>query len=163
MSTLAYAALTTRHEEATGESPSGVKSYIDAMAALVPAEVLALHALIVSVTTRTSGDDEAGVTTTITEPGTLEAAFWALIVLSVVLFVVPRVKKWKRLDIVRMLLAPAAFIIWCMLQRSTAFDAVASGVADAPRTVFALLAAAVVGIAAAALANKAEQAEATQA
>lgn len=58
MSTLAYASLTRRREQAPrGESmrnaPPGVNSYVDALAALVPAEVLSVHALILAVTTET--------------------------------------------------------------------------------------------------------------
>ena len=44
MSTLAYAALTTKREQSdpktsTSTSPPGLKTYVDALAALVPAEV----------------------------------------------------------------------------------------------------------------------------
>jgi len=50
MSTLAYQAITKRRDEATpGTSDAtspGVGKYVDALAALVPAEVLAAHALL---------------------------------------------------------------------------------------------------------------------
>ena len=60
MSTLAYAAMTRVREAATpGTStttkPPGVKTYVDALTALVPAEVLAAHATILTFTTTTSG------------------------------------------------------------------------------------------------------------
>jgi len=56
MSTLAYAQLTNKRDDAapgTSETTNapGVKSYVDALAALVPAEVLTLHALVISATT----------------------------------------------------------------------------------------------------------------
>ena len=72
MSTIAYAQFTTRREAAapgtsTSASPPGVKTYVDALAALVPAEVLTLHALILSVTTKVDGN-----VTQITETRTLQ-------------------------------------------------------------------------------------------
>lgn len=161
MSTLAYAALTTRRIKAipgtsTSTSPPGVKSYVDAVAALVPAEVLTLHAVILSVTTKTAPSIN-GNSVTITDPGTLEGAFWGLVVLSVLLYVVPRYRTKDRLDILRALIPPAAFIAWTMLQRATAFDAVWPQLGDAPRTVIALFVAAVLGVVAATLAGSADK------
>ncbi len=59
MSTIAYAQLTNKREEAapntsTTTSSPGIKTYIDAFAALVPTEVLTLHALIVAASTTTT-------------------------------------------------------------------------------------------------------------
>src|SRR5262245_57599169 len=100
MSILAYAELTNKRDAAppgTSESNSapGVKTYVDALAALVPAELLTLHAVIISVTTSVNGD-----TTKIDDPTTLQWAFWGLIVLGSVLYAVPRAldKKWDKLD-----------------------------------------------------------------
>lgn len=157
MSTFAYAALTTTRDQATETSPTGIPAYVDAMAALVPAEILGLHAMILSVTTTTTTDATGEVTTTITEASTLQGAFWGLAALSVVLFVVPRIKVWTRSDYFRMFIPPLAFVVWCMLQKTTAFDAVQSGLAEAPRTVIALFAAVVLGVFAGSLAMKAER------
>ena len=156
MSTLAYASLTARREAAPpqkskSESPPGVGSYVDAMAALVPAEVLSLHAMILSVTTST----QQGVIK-IEDAQTLSWAFLGLIVLSVVLYVAPRFKKWDRLDYIRVIIPPLAFLAWTMLQRATAFDAV-SQLAPEPRTVIALFLAVLLGLTAAGLANKADK------
>jgi hypothetical protein len=90
MSTLAYAAITTKREQqdpftSTSKSPPGFNTYVDVFAALVPAEVLTLHALMLTVTTKT-----VNATTEITDPGTLSWAFYGLLLLSVVLYVVPR-------------------------------------------------------------------------
>lgn len=157
MSTLAYAALTTKREMATpgtssSKNPPGVSTFVDALAALVPAEVLTLHALILSVTTTTAAN-----VTTITDPTTLKWAFTGLIGLSIVFYVVPRIKDWKKLDYLRAAIPPLAFVAWTMLQRSTAFDAVAQGWADAPRTVVGLFLAVLLGLLAATLARKADQ------
>jgi hypothetical protein len=162
MSTLAYAALTNRRIQATpgtsgAEEPPGVKSYVDAVAALVPAEVLSLHAVILSITTSRSPGTDGNTVTTITQPGTLRWAFFGFIVLSVVLYVVPRFQTRDRLDFLRGSIPPLAFVAWTMLQRTTAFDAVWPSLGDAPRTAIALFAAVVLGLMAAKLAGKADQ------
>ena len=161
MSTLVYAQLTTKREESPpgtsmSQSPPGVKTYVDVLAALVPAEVLALHGLILSVTTKTDGSS-----TIITEPNTLACAFLGLLLLSIGMYVVPRVlkkkKEWDKLDYFRMLIPPLALIGWTMLQRATAFDAVFPSLNGATRTVIALFLAVILGAGAANLANKADQ------
>jgi len=162
MSTYAYAQLTARRlqaQERTSEttSPPGVATYVDAFAALVPAEVLAIHALIFSVTTKVENN-----VTIITAPGTLKAAFFGLIALSIFLYLLARLcqnkaGKWEGLDYLRMLIPPAAFIGWTMLQRPTAFDAVCPGMLDAERTVIALFLGALLGAIAKAFADKADR------
>src|SRR5687768_15446016 len=143
MSTLAYAAMTQARVNApartsmkTGGSP-GVKSYVDALAALVPAEVLAAHATILTFTTSTTGG-----TVTITKPQALVIAFYGLIALSLILYAGARLmaSKWDKWDWVRMLIPGLAFVGWTMLQKATAFDAVTHGVLDeATRNVIAIL------------------------
>jgi hypothetical protein len=162
MSTLAYAALTTKREQAppgtsTSGSAPGVRTYVDALAALVPAEVLALHAVILSFTTSTKQGEEGNSITTITEAATLFWAFFALILLTIVLYVVPRFRTWDRLDFVRAAIPPVAFVAWTMLQKATAFDAVCPQMREAPRTVVALFVAVFLGVIATALAYSADQ------
>lgn len=159
MSTIAYAQFTTARDAAQpGTSSStqkpGVSTYVDALAALVPAEVLTLHGLILTATTKV----ENGVTT-ITELPTLRWAFWGLIVLAAALYAVSRVLggKLDKFDVFRVLIPPSAVVAWTMLQRATAFDAVCGDLGQAPRTVVALFLAVLLGIAAGALAYKADQ------
>ena len=159
MSTLAYAEFTNRREEAkpktsTSTAPPGVKTYVGALAALVPAEVLTLHGLILSVTTKSDGN-----ATKITAPETLAWAFLGLLVVSAGLYIAPRLmaQKWDTLDWFRMAIPPLALVGWTMLQRATAFDAVFPGMADAARTVTAVFLAVVLGAAATTLAFKADQ------
>ena len=171
MSTFAYAQITnTREAAAPGTSTTtgspGIKSYIDAFAALVPAEVLTLHALIISVTTETAkkaaaaGAGQVETVTTILQKatGTLEIAFWVLVVLSILLYAAPRYfgGKWDNFDWIRVAIAPLAFFGWTMLQRTTAFDAAFPNVESIPRTVSALILGAVLGAVAAGLAMKAD-------
>ena len=159
MSTIAYAALTTAREKAQPgtsftTSPPGLSGYVDAMAALVPGEVLALHAVILSVTTKTVN----GVAQ-ITDAVTLRWAFWGLIVMCILLYLLPRwlSRRWDNLDFLRMLIPPLAFAGWTMIQRATAFDALFPSAGDAPRTVIALFLAVILGVGTSLLAQRADQ------
>ena len=56
MSTIVYGALERKREEAlpntsSSQQPPGLTAYVDALSALVPAEVLALHAALLPLTT----------------------------------------------------------------------------------------------------------------
>ncbi len=158
MSTLEYATLTSKRDMAAPGTSSnvspGVSTYIDAFAALVPAEVLTLHALILGATTTT-----IDTTTSIKDPGTLSWSFLGLILLSMGLYVGARIyqKLWDRLDLIRMFIPPLAFVGWTMLQKATAFDAVFPTLPEAPRTVIALFGAVILGFMAIFLAYKADQ------
>jgi hypothetical protein len=161
MSTLVYATTTRPKAPSKGaraegeEAPqtTGVSAYVQAVAALVPAEILTLHAVILTFTTKTSTETaqatgQTVAVTTITEPTTLFWAFWGLVVTSILLYAFPHWlalkkngQKWEVADWVRMLIPSLAFVVWTMLQRSTAFDAVWPGLTEAPRTLIALFAA----------------------
>jgi hypothetical protein len=158
MSTLAYAQLTTRRDAAqpktsASTSPPAVKTYVDALAALVPAEVLTLHALMLSATTQGN---------TITDPGSLAWALVGLLAVSVGLYAAPRImaKGWDELDWIRVLIPPLALIGWTMLQRTTAFDAWIQvwklEVSDSARTIVALFLAVILAAVATALAYSAD-------
>ncbi|RPJ84253.1 MAG: hypothetical protein EHM13_05235, partial [Acidobacteria bacterium] len=162
MSTIAYALITgggQREGDPGTGTRAGVNTYVVTMAALVPAEVLALHALFLSVTTNTTPAAAATLAATrIADPSTLSKAFYGLIVLCVVLYVAPRLitHKWVRLDFARSVIPPLAFVTWTMLQKATAFDAVCD-LAEAPRTVSALFVAVLWGLGAAWLGYQVEQ------
>ena len=164
MSTIAYAQITNRREAAppgtsTSASP-GLRTYVDALAALVPSEVLTLHALLIAVTTSTVQDTVKGTTTVILPEAvdTLRVAFWGLVAFSLVLYLVPRYMggTLDRYDALRAVIAPLAFFAWTMLQRTTAFDAAFAWVPPIPRTVAALFMAALLGALTAGLAMKAD-------
>lgn len=161
----------------TQGEPGNVSGYVEAMAALVPSEVLTLHALILSATTRiipakeadgaaksvaTGSTDIVNTTsnsiTVISDASSLAIAFWVLALISIALYLVPRLyaastaakeakTSWQAqmgaADWARAAVPPLAFTAWAMLQRATAFDAVCGGLTDSQRTVFGLLLAAV--------------------
>jgi hypothetical protein len=138
-----------------------MKPYVTAMAALVPAEVLAAHGALLSVTTK---EDQVGgkPVTTITEPSTLKWVFIALTAFSALLYMAGRAKsdqKWDGWDIVRVPIPAAAFVAWLMLQKSTAFDAIAPGMKEAPRYTIAVLGAIVLAAIAGLVAYKIDGSE----
>ena len=171
MSTLAYAQLTNAREAAqpgtsTTTSKPGIQTYMDAFAALVPAEVLTLHALIISATTHmetiagSAPEKAATLASSILPDGmrTLQMSFWGLLAMSIALYAIPRYSggDWDRFDWIRTLIAPLAFVGWAMLQRTTAFDAMFPALTQPPRTVMALFLGAILGATTAALALKAD-------
>ena len=79
MSTLLYGAMQRKRKDATpGTSksgqPPGVNTYLDALAALVPAEMLALHTFLLGLFTKTSETGE-GTVTVITDQSALMWTF----------------------------------------------------------------------------------------
>ncbi|MBA4166407.1 MAG: hypothetical protein H0X41_02485 [Chitinophagaceae bacterium] len=161
MSTFTYAALTNKRENAapgtsTSQGNPGVQTYIDAFAALVPAEVLTLHALFITQTTTAK---DGTTTIDLSYFVTLQWSFAGLILLSMLLYVWPRLTggSWDRLDFVRMLIPPLAFVGWTMLQRVTVFDSLCTGLSDGTRTIIALFLGVGLGLVASALAYQADQ------
>jgi hypothetical protein len=166
MSTLAYGALTeTRRQAQPGTSSTttpGLGTYIDIFAALVPAEVLAAHAFILTLATSTEKDNAGHDVVVITERGALRATFWVLLVMSAVLFMVGRWLKqggqpfdW-RWDFVRILVPPTAFFGWTLIQKNTAFDAISSWHGN-ERAIIAVLGALVLSLVAGLLSVKADR------
>jgi hypothetical protein len=158
MSTLLYAARTEQREVAspgTSEDTNPPKSstWLDAIVALVPAEVLALHAIAINAWTKTEtppDGSEDGAATIITDPGALKIAFFVLIVVAFALYWFRKKDSWDKVDAIRMLIPPAAFVVWTMAQQSTAFDAVVDDIAEGTRAFLA----AVLAVLLAALAKK---------
>jgi len=152
MSTLAYGALTRKREEADpGTSKSreapGLKPYIDALTALVPAEVLVFHAAMLPLMTATKTNKAGEAVTTITHPGQLSAVFWIGIILSIAFYVVGHTRvQWDTWDYIRMLVPAVAFVGWTVGQKSTAFDAVWPGLDDVSRSLAAAVIAIVLGL-----------------
>lgn len=168
MSSVAFGALATRREESpsgTSKSgqPPGLNSYIDILTALVPAEVLAIQALVIAEVK-------------ITEPTTLRWTFWLLIGLSIALFVlgrrpvrtpavvreqsggaVSRWQRWEWQDWLRLLIPPAAFAGWSMLEPVSAWDAVAPHMPAGLRLLVPLVGASFLAAAAKALAAHADK------
>ena len=180
MSSIAYGVL-TRAREGTpavekGKSSLGpVKGYIDAVAALVPAEVLAFHAVALQSTTESvearsqeaiPGESDTSITaaqadpiTVITHPTELMWVFIGLLIAAPLLYWLAHRKKhttWHRADWLRIAIPPLAFVAWTMLQKSTGFDALKIDMSDTARTLIALALAAILGVLATQLAFRAD-------
>lgn len=154
MSTLLYATTTEQRQEApentsqTTNTPK-TKTYVDAVAALVPAEVLAAHAIAVSQWTTTKQvKDASGKThteTLITDPSWLQRAFWVLVAVAALLYIIKKLGSWTKTDYVRVLIPPLAFVVWTAIQQNTAFDAVFHNVDEKGRTWVAVIVAILLG------------------
>jgi hypothetical protein len=169
LSSFAYGAITAKRQgEASDTSTAnngrpGLGTYIDVLAALVPAEVLALNAALLPVMTTTS-EVKGKSTTAITEPGALKALFVISIILSAGLYVVGHVRQGKKaakeptaLKFLPMVIPAAAYVGWTMLGGSTAFTAVAPDMSYAVRELIAATGAIVLGVIATSVGIKANK------
>jgi hypothetical protein len=117
MSIIAYAALTSKRlsvtprSASTSEQQPGVRTYVDTLASLIPGEILALHAAILSL---------------VAAPDWW--VFAVLVGLCALAYIVGRVtaKEGGRLelaDFARGAIPMAAFVVWTMLITPSAFGA----------------------------------------
>jgi hypothetical protein len=167
MSSVVYGTVTRKREEAEpgtsdGGSPPGVKSYVDVLTALVPAEVLAAFAVLLPVFTSTTSEpsteeSESQAVVAVTDLTALRLAFWLLALASVILYLVGRAKQFDWWDLARMLIPPLAFVGWVMLQQPIVFGAVGPAWSTAVRTVIAVVGALLLSAVATALAYKADE------
>jgi isoprenylcysteine carboxyl methyltransferase (ICMT) family protein YpbQ len=125
MSAIAYGLLRKRQAiSARGATAPDSSRLMEMVAALVPADVLAAHALLVDAVTTTQN----AATSTPSRVG-LQVAFFGLAAVTIVEYVLARLgEAWHVKDYLGMAVPPCAFVLWTMLQRPTAFDAVAPGV-----------------------------------
>jgi hypothetical protein len=138
LSAFVYGRLEAKRERSDSKKssttqPPGLKPYVDAIAALVPAEVLAANALFVAAFTDSKKRPDESLSLVITNRGDLRLAFFGLILLALVMYVLGHINfgkstvHWDRWDFLRMLIPPTAFVGWAMAQRpSPSFDAATS-------------------------------------
>lgn len=109
-----------------------VRHWQDALAALVPAEVLALHGVAMSYGAATTGKG-GHMTTQITYPGQMEIVYLAMLVLAVGLYLAgsKHLHTWE--DFLRAAIPAVAFVAWTMIQPGTAFDAFPFGLTSFAR------------------------------
>ena len=157
MSTFLYGVRTRERERGLtaltegGPAPGAGSPWVDTVAALVPAEVLAIHALALSGWSDTipgcdgaaAGPDCAadGPVTAITNAGSLQITFFALIALCALLFALGKKSDWKPADGIRLFIPSAAFVVWTMAMPGSAFDAVVNHMDGTARAVIAGIAA----------------------
>lgn len=166
MSTVAYGALTRRRKrspsgttrgttkEAEQDYPPGLGIWTDTFAALVPGEVLVIHAWILP---------SYAQGTVITNADGLAKWFWVLLGLCIVFYAVGQIidsgfrgfDGWDLLGIVATL---AAFVAWMMVQTPSALDAVLDLSAPTKHSLVPIVGAVVGTLAALARAYYADQA-----
>jgi hypothetical protein len=161
MSSLVYGIVTAKRVAApAGQSQDtaapGLGTYIDALAALVPAEALALYAgIVIPNATHTASISGKNVTV-ISNPSLLEWSCAGLLALSSLLYIVGRKKgqlgPW---DVLRSFIPPMAFAAWMLVQNPGVWDIWWPGSGIGERAVIAAFAAIVLGIAASALGQQA--------
>lgn len=136
-------------------------TYLDTLAALVPAEALALYAGVV-VPNVTSAVPVTGKTgTVISDPALLSWSCAGLLALSAGLYIVGRMREKLTLslwDIPRALIPLAAFTCWMLVQNPGVFDVWWPGSSMAGRVVIAAFTAIMLGVLAKALGYQADQA-----
>jgi hypothetical protein len=152
--TVAVGATTDEKNAAAAAGKPGVSSFVDAMAALVPAEVLLAHGLLIELGTSTKNGTDGKTVTTITHPEALKTFFVILLITSLGLYVIGHAGSWQGIDFLRMLFPPLAFAAWTMLQKATMFDPWAPGWSAITRLGTALVIALLVGASAKVLADR---------
>ena len=141
MSTLLYESLTSTRESTPAnealridvpqpadapEEKKEVNKFVDSVAALVPAEGLAIHLLILQAVTEKHETDPDALTVTFVEKDWAQRGWWLCLLAVLVLYLVPHVLKgnFGVLDPIRMLIPVAAFIAWTWMIETSLFDAV---------------------------------------
>lgn len=148
------------HEE---DAPKASK-WIDLAAALVPAEVLAAHALLLPLAFDT---DAEGGTTLSSDSVTVFWVFVGMAILPAILYVATASKGFERLDILRAIVPSMAMVAWMMLQPTTMFTGFAQYLEWTPNelaiTALGVLLASVAGTIAAVTAKRADEEETPEA
>jgi hypothetical protein len=162
MSSLIYGIVTAKRSVApAGQSQSdaapGMGTYVDTLAALVPAEALALYAgFVVPYTTQTVSVDGEDMTV-ISDPRLLQWSCVGLLALSSLLYLVGRRRVLlKPSDLLRLFIPPTAFTGWMLVQNPGVWDSWWPGSSLGERTVVAAFAAVVLGVAASLLGQQAD-------
>jgi hypothetical protein len=166
MSSFVYGLVTSKRMAApAGQSQKAaapaMTTYVDTLAALVPAEALALYSAVVipnaTKTVSVHGKAEA----IISSSGLLSWSCAGLMVLSVALYLLGRYKdaKFTSWDILRSLIPPAALAAWMLVQNPGVFDVWWRGSAIGERVVIAAFAAVILGVLAKSLGYQADMAQ----
>lgn len=147
--------------ESQATAAPAMTTYIDTLAALVPAEALAIYAGVVVPNATRAVPVTGGTGTVISDPALLGWSCAGLMVLSAGLYIVGRMKEKHDLslwDIPRALVPLAAFTGWMLVQSPGVFDVWWPSSSMAGRVVIAAFAAIVLGVLAKALGYQADQA-----
>jgi hypothetical protein len=137
MSAFLYGALTAKREKTQGDTtrtaPPGFKTSVDALVALVPADVVAASLALTPIASNSTRSSQHTDVVTTVNHGDLKVTFFVLVALGPGLYLLGHTKglrDWSTLskaDILRMLIPAGAFVGWSAAQHpSTLFDAAIS-------------------------------------
>jgi hypothetical protein len=171
MSSFVYGLITAKRAAApAGQSQTtaapAMRTYVDTLAALVPAEALALYAGIVLPNVTNTVSVHGKAVTVISDPNLLGWSCAGLLVLSAGLYILGRYKtdsKRNIWDVLRAFIPPAAFTTWMLVQNPGVFDVWWPGSSMAGHVVIAAFAAVVLGVLASVLGYQVDQAAPTPA
>jgi hypothetical protein len=164
MSSLLYGIVTAKRTAApAGQSQDtaapAMGTYIDTLAALVPAEALAVYAgVVIPYSTQTVSVHGKNMTV-ISNPSLLEWSCAGLLALSSLLYVAgrrPQQAQFNAWDVLRFFIPPMAFMAWMLVQNPGVWDTWWAGSSIGERTVIAVFAAVLLGIAANLLGQQAD-------
>jgi hypothetical protein len=162
MSSLVYGIVTAKRTAApAGQSQAtaapGMGTYIDTLAALVPAEALALYAGVVIPYSTQAISVHGKNMTVITNTNLLQWSCAGLLALSGLLYLAGRQQvPFNASDILRFFIPPMAFTAWMLVQNPGVWDIWWPGSSIGERTVIAAFAAVLLGVAAHLLGQQAD-------
>lgn len=165
MSSFVYGVVTAKRAAApAGQSQTSAAPamgiYVDTLAALVPAEALALYAGIVLPNVTSTVSVHGRTATVISDPSLLGWSCAGLLALSAGLYILGRYKTGARRniwDVLRALIPPAAFTAWMLVQNPGVFDVWWPGSTMAGHVVIAAFTAVVIGVLASVLGYQVDQ------
>src|SRR5580698_5107155 len=167
MSSFVYGLVTSKRMAApAGQSQKdaapAMTTYVDTLAALVPAEALALYSAVVIPNATKTVSVHGKAETVISSPGLLGWSCGGLMLLSGALYLAGRYKSAKltHWDIVRFLIPPTALAAWMLVQNPGVFNVWWPGSAIGERVVIAAFGAVILGILAKSLGYQADMAQA---
>ncbi len=145
MSVILYGQLMRRQDQVVtlDEAKEKDNQLVKAIAAIIPAEIIGVHALVLEATTATDKDG----TTTITNPEVLKWSLPALVVVTLGTYIISRggIEKWNGMaDTWRLVIPAVAFVAWTALIGTSALTPW-SGALGLPHAAL-VLAAGVVGV-----------------
>lgn len=154
MSSVVYGALSRKRLEETPhesvrEGAPGLRTYVDSLTALIPAEALiVLQTLLPSVSERST--TEAASTVAITDTAAAQLLFWGLLVLSVAMYVAGRARSFKPgsitwPDVARALIPPTALFGWLLVEHPELTRVAGVELSNGMRTVSTAFGAAALG------------------
>jgi hypothetical protein len=99
-----------------GEPPQQAVALAQRIAALIPADILAIHAIVLAIATEKANDG----TTTVTNASLLKWSFPLLASLGILLYAIGKLPNWSwSSDAVRMIIPVGAYFAWTLLTGSS--------------------------------------------